>query len=98
MAINVGDIRRISIIFYDEDGVEADPTAVTVQYREPGIGVTELEYGVDLEVKKEAVGKYYLDISLKYSGIYKYSWCGTGAIEVAEDGSFTVERLEPPSP
>ena len=90
---DIGDVVRISAGFTNASAAAADPTAVTVSYRNPSTGaVSELNYGVDAEVIKDSTGNYHMDITTANHGIYYYKWEGSGAVVATVEGFFEVRE------
>lgn len=97
MAANVydiGDIVRVYGDFTDKDGVATDPTSVFCSYRRlPSGGLHVFQYGVDVEVKKTAVGSYYMDIEVTQEGRHYYRWFSEGTGKTGGEDYFDVEEL-----
>jgi hypothetical protein len=72
------------------DGALIDPTIVHFEYSKPDGTVTSLRYGVDLELKKDAVGKYHVNLDAQDSGVWAYRWWSEGLGQAATEGRFTV--------
>lgn len=85
MKFDVGDQVRIAADFTNLAGIAADPTSVTLTVRSPNQTVTTVS-----GVVNSAVGSYYGDVTLDQVGEWNYRWVGTGALVVAEEGSFYV--------
>jgi hypothetical protein len=90
MAINQGDVRRVSVAFTNILGAAADPTAVYLYVKKPGLGYTTLTYGVDAAIVKPSTGNYYADLDLDTVGQWLFEWAGTGAVTANEGGQFRV--------
>ena len=90
---DIGDVVRVSAAFLDSSDLAADPTGVVVSYRNPSSGVvTTLTYGVDVEVVKDSIGNYHVDITTAAHGRYTYKWVGTGAVAATVEGFFHVRE------
>lgn len=85
-----GDVVRCSGAFTDSDGVAQDPAAVFCEYRDPSGNVTDLEYGVDGELVKSAVGSYYVDVDADEVGFWYYRFYSTGTGQAADEDVFRV--------
>jgi hypothetical protein len=83
-------ILRITAEFRDNNEDLADPTTVKFSYRVDHGDITEYEYGEDVEVVRDSLGVYYIDLTLDISGNYAYHFIGGGAIENAIEDSFRV--------
>lgn len=88
---DVGDRVRLSGEFTDEDGNLHDPTAVYVTYTDPGGTETVLQYGVDVEVIRDAVGQYHVDIAVDEVGRWPYRWYSTGTGQAAGTARLVVK-------
>jgi hypothetical protein len=93
-AYDIGDLVRLSASFTDSDLVSRDPTAVTVRVKTPSGVATAYVYGIDASVVKDSTGHYHIDVSVTETGIYRWRWEGTGAIQAAEEASITVRSSE----
>ena len=85
-----GDLVRLSAIFRDSAGVLADPTAVTLQIRNPGWVDVMYTYGVGTAIVQDSAGLYHLDYAITTSGRHFYRWVGTGTVSTTEETSFYV--------
>ena len=92
MTYYIGDLIRISAVFTNESDVEADPSTVTVKYKDPSSVESSKVYGVDGEVIKDSTGNYHIDIDMDEGGFWYYRWEGTGAVVAAEEASLEVEK------
>lgn len=87
----LGSKIHITGDFYNSAGALADPEYVYFQLLVPLTGVVQKKYGVDPEIIKTDIGKYYIDHDNDKSGTYFYRWISTGSGQAAEpDGSFVV--------
>ena len=88
-----GSLPRLSAAFKDAAGTLGDPSTVTVKYQKPdGTEVTKV-YVTDVEVVKDSVGNYHIDVSASASGVWVYRWQSTGPVTAAE-AIFTVKESE----
>jgi hypothetical protein len=78
---NLGQKVRIAAVFSDEDGVEADPSAVYAVVKEPGEAAVTYTYGTDAELVRDSVGNYHLDQGLETAGIWAVRWHSTGNVQ-----------------
>jgi len=93
VAINVhqkGDLVRVAATFKNAAGTDTDPTTVSFRYTAPSGTVTTLVYGTDAALVKASVGNYYVDLDANEAGIWFHVFIGTGAVQQAQDGEFTV--------
>lgn len=86
-----GDLVRVTAAFTNAAGTATDPTTVVCKVRSPS-GITTYTYGTDAELVKDSTGNYHLDINITADGQWWYRWEGTGAVQQAGEGSFTVAR------
>ena len=89
---DIGDVVRLTGTF-SVDGVDTDPTTVTLKVKDPSKNVATYTYAL-AELTKSDTGIYYRDISLDEGGIWWYRWEGTGTVESAEEGKFGVSMSE----
>jgi len=85
-----GQVIRISAEFRDDGGDLADPTTVDFGYRVDQAAAVAFVYGEDVELVKDAVGQYYIDITLATAGTYACQFTGGGAIESTVEDTFLV--------
>jgi len=88
--ILVGNMMRVSASFLDAQKVLNDPDHIFFDLETPDAQVTTYEYGVDTNIIKASVGKYYIDIPLDAAGTYNYYFYSTGVGQAAAQGSFIV--------
>ena len=88
MAINVGDLVRISGLFVDENDNPLDPTNTFASFRKPSGSLTVYEYTVDVELVRDGVGDYHADISIDEAGIWTYSFYSTGNGQASAENTF----------
>ncbi len=91
---DVGDLIRLSGIFYDEDGDPIDPTTITLKVKDLAGTTTTYVYGTDPEVVKDRVGHYHADITIDGAGdgFWYYRWESTGTAVTAEEGKFLIKE------
>jgi hypothetical protein len=97
---DIGDRRRLSAAFRDEDSSLADPTTVTFWLREPDGYVMGYVYGVDAELVRDSLGTYHVDWDITAPGVHHWRFECTGNIAVAEESRFMVREslvLDEPS-
>lgn len=84
-AFDVADGVRATAAFQDLNGNPADPTTITLKVLDPAGTITEPP------VFRTGTGSYYADFVLPNEpGSWSYRWEGTGDVQVAEEGKFTV--------
>lgn len=72
-------------------GVPTDPTTVTFTVQAPDGTETTYVFGVAPEVTNPSPGVYVLDLpALSDPGVYLYQVVGTGTVEAAGSGDFTI--------
>lgn len=84
---DIGDLVRMAVVFKDDTGEVADPTAVTLMVLRPGDTVATAVSPV-----KDATGQYHGDIAIDTAGSWYYRWAGTGAVVAAEETHFYVRE------
>jgi len=85
-----GDLVRCSAAFIDSDGNYLDPTAVLFRFKDPAGTTTTYTYGVDVELVKDAVGQYHVDVDADAEGVWLYRFESTGTGQAAGEEAFTV--------
>jgi NADPH:quinone reductase-like Zn-dependent oxidoreductase len=78
----VGDAVRLQATFRSLDGVNTDPTAVSVKVLDPGGTITTYTLAGG-QVVKAADGVFRYTLSLTVAGLYTYKWFGTGTVQAA---------------
>jgi hypothetical protein len=90
-AINVGDVRRLSVAITDASTAPVDPTTLRLLIRKPDQSLTTYTYlNPDAVIVRESEGNYHADIPLDIAGAWKYDWEGSGAATFAEGSTFNV--------
>lgn len=97
---DIGDRRRLSATFRDEDSTLVDPTTVTFSLRDPDDFVISYVYGEDSELVRDSTGVYHVDWDIVTAGYHHWRFECTGNIAVAEESRFGVREslvLDEPS-
>lgn len=81
-------------MFYNADGVLADPDKVGFAIINPARQQTNFVHGIHQEVAKIAVGHYRFTISPTSSGEYEIQIAGSGAIAVTGRVKFRVGETQ----
>lgn len=92
--ITRGNIVTVSVYFTNTvTGAAVDPTTVTLTYTDPDGTEVEYIYLTDVELVKDAVGRYHVNIDStgQPTGVYTYQWEGTGDGQALEPGQFRVK-------
>lgn len=90
-----GTLVRETGLFFDVNGVAADPVAVTLLYQAgPAAAVTAVTYAAG-QVTRVSEGVYYYDIdttgwSGPGTGLFTARWVGTGDVQAAGVDYFEV--------
>lgn len=88
---HLGAVVRASELFTYTTGVAVDPTEVYFQYQRPASAVVvTLHYGVDLNLIRDGVGQYHVDMNADTEGQWTYQFRSTGAGESCYEHSFYV--------
>ena len=69
-----------------------DPDVVMFKYKRPGLDPVTYVYGIDAELVKTDVGKYYVDLDAQHAGTWYYKFWSTGDYQAAQQAEFTVDR------
>ncbi len=93
-AHDIGDLRRLSVLFKDLNDVATDPTTIIFKIREPDGVLTTFTFGVDAELVKVATGSYHLDFAITKTGRHAWRFEGTGSLQAAEGAEFFARRTE----
>jgi hypothetical protein len=72
------------------DGALVDTTTVHFEYTKPDGNTLQLQYGISTDLKKDAVGKYHVNIDAQQSGVWAYRWWSEGIGQAAAEGRFVV--------
>jgi len=87
-----GDVVRINVAFTNLAGATVDPGTVTVKVKNP-VGVkTTYVYGIAVEVVKDDVGLYHMDLEPTIQGVWSYRFEGTGANKGSEENTFQIRE------
>jgi hypothetical protein len=78
----VGDLVTLQATFTSIDGVNTDPTTITLSVQDPGGTITTYTYA-GAAVTKFATGIFRYTLSITLSGTYVYRWKGTGTVQAA---------------
>jgi hypothetical protein len=82
MNYEVGDLVTLQATFTNIDGVNTDPTTVTLSVQDPGGTITAYTYA-GMAVTKFATGIYRYALSITTEGRWRYRWVGTGTVQAA---------------
>lgn len=97
---NFGDMMRVHSSelghghpFTDqEDSTPVDPDTLSVWVTDPAGVETEYVYGDDVEVVRDAVGEYHIDIDANQSGVWYVGFYGGGDGQAADEIQLTVRE------
>lgn len=89
MTIYTGDTIRLVAEFVDFQGNSADPTTVTVRYQDPSGSTTTSTYNTT-GWGHPLTGTFTFDVEVSDEGNWKYSFEGTGAVDVYGESGFVV--------
>ena len=83
---------QISINLQTSNGVDVDPTTVSLITRAPCGTETTYVYGTDSEITKSSVGDYDAIFTPDEAGRWFYRWEATGTgTTIAQEGNFLVQ-------
>lgn len=71
-------------------GLLFNPSVVKASYRHAAEAVTTKVYGVDVELVRESLGIYYIDIDANAVGEWHWRIFSEGTGQTAEEGTFKV--------
>jgi hypothetical protein len=102
--INPGDVIRVRTNdpnvagsgFKNMAGALDDPTTVNLKWRVHGGATTTWTRpaaGPDSQIVRDSVGVYHADIPVVSVGLHHYRWEGVGAVDAAEEGTFSVTSM-----
>lgn len=91
---DVGDLVRMSSVFYDDDGNLADPSTITLKVKDIAGTVSTYVFGVAAEVVRDKLGHYHADIEIDGAGdgFWFFRWEGIGAIIAAEERKIQIRK------
>lgn len=74
-----------------------DPAPLKFVYETPDKTVTTLVFGVDNEVKRDSLGKFYVDLVFHSPGLWKWHWKGGLSTPPtwSAQGALRVVKAEP---
>lgn len=84
VAANIGQTVELSAAFTNLAGVPKDPTAVTLQIKDP-TGTVVTPAPTPTHDGAADSGLYHYDLPITASGVWRYRFAGTGAVVAAEE-------------
>lgn len=87
---DLGDLMRVTATFTDESDDPVDPTTVRFYVLHDDEEAEVFVYNTDVEVVREGVGVYHLDVSLTEAGYWRVRAAATGDGQAAEELAVTV--------
>lgn len=90
----IGSRPKLSVDFRDRENNDAlyDPSEVVLQVLPPDGVLRTYEYGVDLDVIKDADGQYHYYVNADQAGTWHWYWrSGEGDGQAADAGFFEIE-------
>jgi hypothetical protein len=91
LLIDTGTSVRLQVDF-EGDGQSGDPALVVCKIKAPNGAVTTYTYGIDVELVRDAIGAYHVDIVLTQTGRYFYRFEGTGGITAAKEDQVVTRQ------
>lgn len=92
---DLGRYVRVWATFKSGDtGSVIDPDTVKLSVQTPAGAVTTYTYGVDANVIKEDVGKYYARIDANQPAFWFYRWWSIGFGQTAAEKEFKVRTAQ----
>ena len=90
---DVGDVVRSRGVFRNTSNrALVDPTDVYVQVEKPDGSITSYHYGIDLNVLRESIGSYTVDVPADQSGNWFVRFYSTGLGQAAQEERFGVRK------
>ena len=93
-AHDIGDLRRLAVLFKNLAGQPSDPTGIIFKIREPDDVLTTFTFGTDVELVKSSVGSYHVDFTISKSGRHVWRFAGSGNLVATEEQDFYARRTE----
>lgn len=89
-AYEEGDLVTVTAL-WKVSGAVADPTTVTLQFRDGSGPKTVWVYGGAGSIVRDSMGAYHADLNTTgRAGLWVYEWNGLGAANKSQSGSFSV--------
>lgn len=82
-----GDQVRLSVSFTDANGAAANPSSVTLKYRNPAGAVTTIAHG---SLVNTPTGTFSYDLTVDQAGVWAYRFEAAGNFIGAEEDEFLV--------
>lgn len=86
-----GDLVRCSAAFTNAAGTAIDPTVIGFKVKNPAGTVTTYVYPSDVQLAKDSVGNYHVDVDANSDGPWSYRFYSTGTGQAAAEGEFFVK-------
>lgn len=90
MTINIyetGQKVQCTVVF-TVSNVATDPTTVIAKVKDPSGNTTTYTYGTDVELVKDSIGNYRIDVTADEAGEWFFRFEGTGTCVAVEESSF----------
>jgi hypothetical protein len=87
--LHIGDAIRLENTC-TVDGTKTDPTALTLQVKDPSGNVDLYTYSLS-EITRSSAGVFYKDITFDEAGWWVYEWHATGAVIAVEGNKILVK-------
>jgi len=92
---DLGDRVRVSAAFKNAEIQAAiDPDVINLSVRSPAGMVTTYTHGVDANVVKDDVGRYYAMVNANAPGFWFYRWWSAGFGQTAKEKEFKIRTAE----
>ncbi|HEX5082339.1 MAG TPA: hypothetical protein VFY40_09845 [Blastocatellia bacterium] len=88
-----GQTVTLRIVWKDAAGALVDPSALTVQIKDPLGVATQFTFGTDEELIRDSQGNYHIDRDPSLQGRYNAKWQGTSGAKtgIVKDEFLVVE-------
>ena len=93
-AYNVNEVAVLPCKCKDVGGAYVDPIVLVFNLTKPDGTFITYTYGTDLELIKDSVGNYHVDLTMDSVGFFRYKYVptGGGALPIAEDWVYGIDE------
>jgi hypothetical protein len=88
---HIGDLPRITATFTNDAGALVDPDTLVCKVKKPDGTVTSYVFGTAVELVRDSLGVYHIDIALTQAKNWFYRFEATGTRTVANEGTIIVQ-------
>lgn len=91
-SLEQGSLARVSALFKNASGTLVDPSTVSFKLLKPDGTVVTKVYLTDVELVRDSLGTFHIDVSVPDWGTWWYRWESTGQGQAAADGRLYVRN------